>query len=356
MREEKAMEQNISDSHVNDLHERCVEITSELYRQEFFLPSETETVIMTYVIPIILFVGVPANMCFLIMMARFPHMRSTVNYYLTSLAIADLLILILGGTDKLARHFTASGYIFLPQGTTGMYCAVFDLIMCILFISSMFHITLVTLEIFYALCKPIEHRRISSKRRTFGLISLSWLAAFIFGLASNFPLWANTQYYCVEWPDGAAFKKYSSTFVMCGVANGFYAYINTSQSVEFVAYLVALIVNCVLYFLIICKVRKNQVVTSQLNNRGNLKAVSKMIIVNGVAFFLCLTLWYIIKLLITVEVIFRGYVITGKIIQLYLYSFVLVLINSMINPFIYGTFNSRYRAALKRACSCKTGE
>ena len=83
-----------------------------------------------------------------------------------------------------------------------------------------------------------------------------------------------------------------------------------------------------------------------------------MIIVNGVAFFLCLTLWYSFKLLITVELIFSKYVITDKYIQLYLYGFVSVLINSMINPFIYGTFNSRYRAALKRACSncCTTGE
>ena len=228
---------------------------------------------MTYVIPVILFVGIPANMCFLILMARFRHMRSTVNYYLSSLAIADLLILILGGTDKLARHFTASRYFFLPQGTTRMYCVFLDLIMSTLFISSMFHITLVTLEIFYALCKPIEHRRMSSKRRTFGLISLSWLAAFIFGLASNFPLGTEVYYYCVEWPDGAAFKKYSSTFVICTLDNHFYNYIKTS--VEFVAYLVALIVNCVLYFSIIYRVRKNQIVTSQLNNQGNLKAVSK---------------------------------------------------------------------------------
>ena len=83
-----------------------------------------------------------------------------------------------------------------------------------------------------------------------------------------------------------------------------------------------------------------------------------MIIVNGVAFFLCLTLWYIIKLLITVEFFLWNYLIADKYIQLYLYGFVSVLINSMINPFIYGTFNSRYRAALKRACSncCTTGE
>ena len=345
----------MSDPYLNDLHERCqvwvVNISDPRERRVFF-PPEIEMVMITYVIPIILFFGVPANLSFLIMMARFRQMSSTVNYYLTSLAIVDLLILIFAGTDKLARHYTAS--ILLPTAITKTHCIFIDLIMSILFISSMFHITLVTLEIFYALCKPIDHRRISSKRRTFGLISLSWLLAFVFGFASNVPL--PTFEFCLilKWPDGATFKKYPPFYVGCVDSYYYNTYNFIKTSVEFVAYLVALIFNCVLYFSIICKVRKNQIVTSQLNNRSNLKAVSKMIIVNGVAFFLCLTPWYIFKLVMCVKGM--NHFLTYKNECFYWPSFVLILINTMINPFIYGTFNARYRAALKRVFSCKMGE
>ena len=41
---------------------------------------------------------------------------------------------------------------------------------------------------------------------------------------------------------------------------------------------------------------------------------------------------------------------------LYWFAKPLLYINSMINPFIYGTFNARYRAALRSVLTCKIKE
>ena len=142
--------------------------------RKYFGSTKIENVIVTYIIPLIMCLGVTGNAIFLIMMARFRQMRSSVNYHLTSLAIADLMALLIGGSYKLALHYTGFSVFSLPTGANGMYCIVIELIQGTLFTASMINITLVTLEMFYALSKPIEHRRIGSKKRTFMFISLSW--------------------------------------------------------------------------------------------------------------------------------------------------------------------------------------
>ena len=146
----------------------------------FFTPSEFEKGVMVNIIPIAMFPGLTGNMCFLIMMVRFRHTRSTVNYYLTSLAIADILVLVVGGTENLIPHNTAIWkYPYIPYGLNTLYCIFIGTLMETIFILHYF-ITQITMEILYALCRPIEHRRISSKRRTFGLISLSWFIGLSF--------------------------------------------------------------------------------------------------------------------------------------------------------------------------------
>ena len=316
------------------------------------IATKSETVIVVYILPIIMFLGISANMCFLIMMARFRHMRSTVNYYLASLAIADLFLLIIGGMEKLLCYYTASSIYTFPYhgpGASRFYCIFMPLIISTFFITSAFNITLVTLEMFFALCKPIEHRRISSKRRTFGLITLSWIAGLLVGFTSNLPFW--TLYICIVWPYETPIDRYP---LMVGVClNRFSYYTFTKTAVEFVSYLIGLIVNCVLYICILYKLQKNQVAS---NRRNNLRAVSKMIVANGVAYFFCLTPFYGYKLVRAIELSNLNMAFSDNYHSVYIFSFLLVSINSTINPFIYGTFNARYRTALRNAFSCKVTE
>ena len=354
MNEGKRMKFNVSDT-LDAIEEQCGDVyianTSHPFWYNGLIPSKLETVIVVYIFPIVMFLGISANMCFLITMARFHHMRSTVNYYLTSLAIADLFLLVVGGTDKLFRHYTASSYTSYPYGVDGIFCIFMDMIVSTLFITSTFNITLVTLEIFFALCKPIEHLRISSKRRTFGLIFLAWVVGLLVGITRNLPFSAAPRYVCVIWPDETPIDKYPLIVGVCIYYLNNYTCIQTA--IEFASYLVGLIINCALYISIISKLQKNQFAS---NRRNNLRAVSKMIVANGVTFFFCLTPWYCYKL-VTLYIFTTGNAnIDEYYDSIHWYAFLLVFINSTINPFIYGTFNARYRAALRNAFSCKVTE
>ena len=289
-------------------------------------------------------------------MARFRQMRSTVNYYLTSLAIADLMILITEVIEKWIPYYTTGKYPLFPHGLNILYCSFIDITIDGLFFTSLFHITLVTLEIFYALCKPLVHRRISSNRRTFGLIFLSWFAGIIFGLATNFPLWIEILYVCVIWPEKSPYiENYPSIVAYRSVLNYTYRFI--SVIIPFVGYLLFLAVNCALYILIIYTLKKNRTNKLRRTSKGHLRAVCKMIVINGVAFFLCVSPWCVFFLFGILNYcgtfIFTSY---RQVEILYWSAQTLLYINSMINPLIYGTFNARYRAALRSVLTCKNKE
>ena len=279
------MEVNISDNRCD--HDFYINISETDWRY-ILLPTGLENVILTYIYPIIMILGVSGNMCFLIMMARFRQMRSTVNYYLTSLAIADLMLLIIGGAEKLIPYYTTGKYPLLPHGLNRFYCIFITSILVALFFTSLFHITMVTVEIFYALCKPLVHRRISSNRRTFGLIFLSWFAGIVFGLATIFPLSVEIVYFCLIWPEKSPYIQiYPSIVGVCNVLNDTYSFIRVI--IACVGYLLSLAVNCALYILIMYTLKKNQTNNPRRTSKGHLRAVSKMITINGVAFFLCIS-------------------------------------------------------------------
>ena len=113
---------------------------------------------------------------------------------------------------------------------------------------------------------------------------------------------------------------------------------------------VALVIDCSLYVLIIYNLSKHEANairgTAIIERRRNIRAVSKMIVINGIGFFVCLTPWFILILLTRVSTI-------RYLKSIYWLSNTLLYINSMINPFIYGTFNARYRAALRKVFNCK---
>ena len=310
--------------------------------------TKIENVIVTYIIPLIMCLGVTGNTIFLIMMARFRQMRSSANYYLTSLAIADVMVLLVGGIDKLMCHYAAFSAFSLPKGVNGMYCIVIELIVGTLFIVSMINITLVTLEMFYALSKPIEHRRLSSKKRTFMLIFLSWFIGFIVGLVWGLTGKLSEYKFCVLSQEGALVKVEPLIVRACTHTSSSYELAKVTVMVA--CFCVALVIDCSLYVLIIYNLSKYEANdirgTAIIERRRNIRAVSKMIVINGIGFFVCLTPWFIFIILLQVSTI-RYWK------PIYWLSNTLLYMNSMINPFIYGTFNARYRAALRKVFNCK---
>ena len=340
-----------------DVDERCDGLTlentvnlSREYLLERYTPRDIEVILMTYIFPVIMFLGVTGNTCFLLMMVRFPHMRSTVNYYLTSLASADLMTFV-GMADNYIRSGTSPSIATIPYGYNRIGCILLEIIQATLFTVSMLNITLVTIEMYFALCKPLQHLRATNKRRTLLSIGLTWLVGVVIGVAWSLPPWARALYSCYIWPDEEPFADYPTIFGYCTFTNTFSLFVRACG--WNVLFFIALIINVTLYVLIARKMKTNQMVDAQQlkhtsRNRANLNAVSKMLIINGVTFFTCLMPWSCF--ILGTEAYYLNHTSMNHediYATTYWIAYTLLCTNSMINPFIYGTFNARYRAALR---------
>ena len=189
------MELNISDNRCD--YYRFINASETDWRY-LLLPTALENVILTYIYPIIIILGVSGNMCFLIMMARFRQMRSTVNYYLTSLAIADLMILIIEGAEKLIPYHTTGKYTFLPHGFLLHLYVHYLRCSFLYFIVSHYDGNVGNiLRTLQASCTQTNLKQQTYIR----LLFLSWFAGIIFGLATKFPLWVEIMYICLIWPE-----------------------------------------------------------------------------------------------------------------------------------------------------------
>uniref|UniRef100_A0A3P8WMJ8 G-protein coupled receptors family 1 profile domain-containing protein n=1 Tax=Cynoglossus semilaevis TaxID=244447 RepID=A0A3P8WMJ8_CYNSE len=123
-------------------------------------------------IPLMLF-GLLGNILTILVVWLRPHMRSSTYLYLSSMAVSDLLILLLLPLDlyKLWRprpwllgDLTCKLTMFLSECCT--FCTIL-------------HITFLSLERYVAVCWPITAKTTVTRRRTRALIGCLWLGAAI---------------------------------------------------------------------------------------------------------------------------------------------------------------------------------
>ncbi|XP_062264063.1 growth hormone secretagogue receptor type 1-like [Platichthys flesus] len=135
--------------------------------------GSVELVVVTVIyVPLMLF-GLFGNTLTLLVVWLRPHMRSSTYLYLSSMAVSDLLILLLLPLDlyKLWRPRPWSlGDLFCKLTMFLSECCTFCTIL---------HITFLSLERYLAVCWPITAKTLVTRRRTRALIGCLWLGAAV---------------------------------------------------------------------------------------------------------------------------------------------------------------------------------
>uniref|UniRef100_A0A3P8WHV2 Growth hormone secretagogue receptor type 1 n=1 Tax=Cynoglossus semilaevis TaxID=244447 RepID=A0A3P8WHV2_CYNSE len=135
-------------------------------------PFSSVVCVTVIYIPLMLF-GLLGNILTILVVWLRPHMRSSTYLYLSSMAVSDLLILLLLPLDlyKLWRprpwllgDLTCKLTMFLSECCT--FCTIL-------------HITFLSLERYVAVCWPITAKTTVTRRRTRALIGCLWLGAAI---------------------------------------------------------------------------------------------------------------------------------------------------------------------------------
>ncbi|XP_047197681.1 growth hormone secretagogue receptor type 1-like [Hippoglossus stenolepis] len=130
-----------------------------------------ELVCLTVILVSLIIFGLLGNTLTLLVVWLRPHMRSCTYLYLSSMAVSDLLNLLLLPldiyklwTDLKLGDFACKLTVFLSECCT--YCTIL-------------HITFLSLERYLVVCWPITSKTLVTHRRTRALIGCLWLGAAV---------------------------------------------------------------------------------------------------------------------------------------------------------------------------------
>lgn len=132
---------------------------------------------ITIVYCFIFLTGILGNVCTCVVIARNKFMHTATNYYLFNLAVADLLLLIIGLPPDLYTIWNLYPWIF---GET--FCIIRALFGELSTYTSILTITAFTVERYVAICHPMKAHKMSSLNRAIRVIFSTWVIASLLSI------------------------------------------------------------------------------------------------------------------------------------------------------------------------------
>lgn len=132
--------------------------------------SLSSVIPMTVIYSVILITGLVGNICTCVVIIRNKHMRTVTNYYLFSLAVSDLLLLIVGLPQELFLLWNKYPYVFGEA-----FCVIRGYTAEMSTYASILTITSFTLERYFAICHPLKTHTMSKHSRAIYMIICVWI-------------------------------------------------------------------------------------------------------------------------------------------------------------------------------------
>lgn len=130
----------------------------------------TTVIPMTLIYSVLLVSGVVGNVCTCIVIARNRYMHTATNYYLFSLAVSDLLLLVLGLPQELYQLWQRHPYVFGEA-----FCVLRGLTSETSTNASILTITAFTIERYVAICHPLRAHTMSKLSRAVKFVVAIWI-------------------------------------------------------------------------------------------------------------------------------------------------------------------------------------
>ena len=314
----------------------------------------SEKIIIGIAMPCVLGIGVIANLAFLFVVFQVSYMRTTTNFYLANLAVADICFISLAVLEKMFA-FSASPVSGDSAYSSSAGCICYAMTVYTTYFASIGLVTLVSLERYFALCAPVKHRRFSVKSRTVKLVIITWVISMVIAACVTLGL-SKLISHCVLWPDDDQFEELDlpDTIEFCEPINDKMMY---NEYIQIVAFPLALIGNTVMYWRIIRSLSSRVSSTTPSSSDHNRQArnqVAWMLIINGLVFFICHLPFNVLNILELVSLFTGSTFFEPNEIRIFVWvGRLTTFINSAANPFIYTTMSARYRQAYCEAFKCK---
>ncbi|XP_070273205.1 neuromedin-U receptor 2 [Myotis yumanensis] len=307
-------------------------------RSHLFLP-------VTVVYTLIFVVGVAGNLLVCLVILRHQTMKTPTNYYLFSLAISDLLVLLLGMPLEVYEMWRNYPFLFGPVGCY-FKTALFETV-CF---ASILSVTTVSVERYVAILHPFRAKLECTRRRALRVLGIIWVFSVLFSLPNTSLHGIKLHYF----PNGSLVPG-SAT---CAVIKPMWIYNFIIQATSFLFYILPMTVISVLYYLMGLRLKKDQTleadkITTNIQ-RPYRKSLTKMLFVLVLVFAICWTPFHIERLFFSfVEEWTESLAVVFNLIHVV--SGVFFYLSSAVNPIIYNLLSRRFRAAFQSVISpsCK---
>lgn len=161
-----------NDTYAENLEYASHHLPSGSYRDSLYV-----VIPVTVIYASIFFTGIVGNVSTCIVIARNKSMHTATNYYLFSLAVSDLLLLVSGLPAEMYLVWCKYPYIF-GEG----FCVLRGLASETSTNASVLTISAFTVERYVAICHPFLSQTLSKLSRAIKLILVIWLVALSFAL------------------------------------------------------------------------------------------------------------------------------------------------------------------------------
>ncbi|XP_015117113.1 pyrokinin-1 receptor-like [Diachasma alloeum] len=303
--------------------------------------------------------GTIGNVSTCIVIARNKSMHTATNYYLFSLAVSDLLLLISGLPAEVYLVWSKYPYIF-GEG----FCVLRGLAAECSTNASVLTITAFTVERYVAICHPFLSHTMSKLSRAIRLILVIWLIALCFAIPQAL------QFGILQMPNE------DPDFIICTLKNAFIQHSFELSTLLF--FIVPMILITVLYALIGLKLRKTNIMkkTNMRSQRGgpankrlrdcrhhtgkSSRRVLKMLVAVVIAFFICWAPFHVQRLIAIYGTETDGISSKTKWFEVLYYIFtyisgVLYYVSTTINPILYNIMSHKFREAFMETLATSCG-
>ncbi|XP_038048679.1 kappa-type opioid receptor-like [Patiria miniata] len=326
-----------------------------------FVYSNAETVMYGFVLPVLELLGILSILSFFFTICRVPSMRNITNFYLTNLAVADLMVLISITTHEQCLVFTTqhiSDVSYLGNSAQAVL-TLLSFTCNVGVISSIAFATLLSYDRYFAICYPFQHRNLNLKRRAIRAAVCIWVLSFFMYLivffyrflAFNVPLIK-----CVVWPTEEKYEHLSGNVRVFGNNDVTLLTLNlVLRYVSFCVFMLSLILTVTFNILLIKGLHAPNPTGDQISGPSkHLRRVTLILGINTAVVFVCFLPQAICALIAIIMYSREEVDVTDDVAwKLDLMTACLLIMNSSINSVIFNAGSGRYRKAFKQAFCCR---
>nr|BAO01087.1 neuropeptide GPCR A37 [Nilaparvata lugens] len=321
---------------------------------------------MTTLYVTILVCGVVGNVSTCVVIARNKHMHTATNYYLFSLAISDLLLLLAGLPTEIYHLWFLYPYVFGEA-----VCVLTGLAAETSANATVLTITAFTVERYVAICHPFLSHAVSKLSRAVKYVVIIWMLALLLAVPQALQLGIVYEVY----RNGT---KVSEDLKLCTIKHAVGSHTFGLSSVLF--FLAPMLLISVLYALIGLRLQRSnraarreahgggsRPLTHTASRRhhahaGSTRRVVKMLVAVVVAFFICWAPFQAQRLYAVYG--YEGDKTSAQRVILYktmtYLSGLLYYLSTTVNPILYNIMSLKFRQAFKstltKCCSPSSGK